>query len=130
PAMSDFPVAARLRAFEPALKFAFAGTVLTVIVLSLLPGRDLPQIGISDKLEHATAYAGMALTGSLAFPRRPALLWLLVLLPALGVGLEFGQMLVPGRSAEVGDAVANTIGVLLVILPALVLLRMWDRRAR
>jgi len=128
--MSDFPVAARLRAFEPALKLAFAGTVLTVIVLSLLPGRDLPQIGISDKLEHATAYAGMALTGSLAFPRRPALLWLLVLLPALGIALEFGQMLVPGRSAEVGDAVANTIGVLLVILPALVLLWIWDRRAR
>jgi len=127
--MSDFPAAARLRAFEPVLKLAFAVTVLTVIVLSLLPGRDLPQVGLSDKLEHVIAYAGMALAGSLAFPRLPAFLWLLVLLPALGVALEFCQMLVPGRSAEVADAVADTIGVLLVIVPALAL-RALSRRAR
>jgi VanZ family protein len=128
--MSDFPAAARLRALEPVLKLAFAATVATVIVLSLLTGRDLPQVGLPDKLEHVIAYAGMALAGSLAFPRLPAFLRLLVLLPALGIALEFCQMLVPGRSAEVGDAVADTIGVLLVIVPALVLQRMWGRHAR
>ena len=127
--MSDFPAAARLRPFEAVLKLAFAVTVLTVIVLSLLPGRDLPQVGLSDKLEHVIAYAGMALTGCLAFPRKSAFLWLLVLLPALGIALEFCQMLVPGRSAEVADAVADTIGVLLVIVPALAL-RALSRRGR
>jgi len=127
--MSDFPAAARLRPFEAVLKLAFAVTVLTVIVLSLLPGRDLPQVGLSDKLEHVIAYAGMALTGCLAFPRLPAFLRLLVLLPALGIALEFCQMLVPGRSAEVADAVADTIGVLLVIVPALAL-RALSRRGR
>jgi VanZ family protein len=29
----------------------------------------------------------------------------------LGVALEFAQRLVPGRSFEVGDMVANTLGV-------------------
>src|SRR5262249_40150788 len=112
------------------LRFAFVGTVLTVIVLSLLPGRDLPQVGLSDKLEHVIAYAGVALTGSLAFPRLSGFLWLLILLPALGIALEFCQLLVPGRSAEVADAVADIIGVLLVVLPALVLQRVLVRRTR
>jgi VanZ family protein len=128
--MSDLSVAARLRPLAPLLRFAFAGTVLTVIVLSLLPGRDLPQVGLSDKLEHVIAYAGMALTGCLAFPRLSGFLWLLVLLPALGIALEFCQMLVPGRSAEVADAVADAIGVLLVVLPALILQRLLVQRAR
>src|SRR5262249_21602968 len=101
--------------------------VFAVVFLSLLPGRDLPQVGISDKLEHVIAYAAMALSGSLAFPRLTAFLWLLVLLPVLGIAIEFCQLMVPGRSAEVADAVADIIGVLLVILPVLVLHRLVRR---
>src|SRR5262245_29602211 len=100
--MADFPVAARPLA--PLLRLAFAAVVFAVIFLSLLPGRDLPQVGLSDKLEHVIAYAAMALAGSLAFPRLSGFLLLLVLLPALGIALEFCQLLVPGRSAEVADA--------------------------
>jgi VanZ family protein len=126
--MADLPTAARLRPWAPLFRLAFAVTVLTVIGLSLLPGRDLPQVGLSDKLEHVIAYAGMALTGGLAFPRGSAVLRLAILLPLLGIALEFCQLLVPGRSAEVADAVADTIGVLLVVLPFLVLRRVLVRR--
>jgi VanZ family protein len=126
--MADLPTAARLRPWAALFRLAFVVTVLTVIGLSLLPGRDLPQVGLSDKLEHVIAYAGMALTGGLAFPRGSAVLRLAILLPLLGIALEFCQLLVPGRSAEVADAVADTIGVLLVVLPFLVLQRVLVRR--
>ena len=121
--MTDLPAASPLRALGRGLKLAFAVAVVTVLVLSLLPGRDLPSVGLSDKLEHIIAYAGLALSGSLAFSRPTAVLWLAVLLPALGIALEFCQMLVPGRSAEVADAVADTIGVAVVIVPLLILHR-------
>ena len=34
-------------------------------------------------------------------------------LVALGIGLEFGQAIIPGRHTSAFDALANTIGVIL-----------------
>ena len=128
--MTDFPAGPRFGALSPAFRLAFIAAVVAVVVLSLLPGRDLPQIGLSDKLEHVIAYAGLALAGGLAFPGRRAALLLAILLPGLGIVLEFCQLLVPGRSAEVADAVADTIGVAVAIAAFLVLRRVVARRGR
>ena len=96
-----------------------------VAVLSLLPGNDLPAVGISDKFEHIIAYAVLALLGGLAIPGATVLL--AVGLSALGVAMEICQMVVPGRSAEIGDAVADAIGVGLILVP-LAVLRLVRRR--
>ena len=131
--MTDLPAGPRFPSLSPLLRLAFIGSVATVIFLCLLPGRDLPDVGLSDKLEHVIAYVGMALLGGLAYPGRRPLLPLALGLPALGIAIEFCQLFVPGRSAEVADAVADTIGVaigLLLVPLARLVLDLIVRRAK
>jgi VanZ family protein len=101
------------------LKGIFAAGAVAVIVLSLLPGKELPSLGVSDKIEHAAAYALLGLAGGLAFPSRRATIALLLLLPLLGIALEIAQLVVPQRSSDVADALADWIGAVLTLLPIL-----------
>src|SRR5262249_14243542 len=101
-------------------KRAFLITALLVIGISLLPGNDLLDIEPWEKLEHIVAYGLLAFVGALAFPQMRATVLLAVLLPAVGLLVEFCQLVVPGRSADIDDAIANTIGVALVLVPLLI----------
>jgi VanZ family protein len=99
--------------------YVFAAGIVAVVILSLLPGKDIPPTGVSDKIEHVVAYALLGLAGGLAFPTRRSAIALLVLLPLLGIVLEFAQLLVPDRSAEAADALADLIGTALTLIPIL-----------
>jgi len=100
-------------------RILFQLAVATVTVLSLLPQRDLPKVGVSDKLEHAIAYFGLAILGSLACRTRGGLLSLFVLLCAMGGIIELLQAFSPGRTPEVADAAADAAGAAVGILIAL-----------
>lgn len=83
-------------------------TVLTIILLSVVPGNMRPHILGNDRFEHFLAYL---LTGSLCAigrPRRPLSSGALF---AIGAGsLEFVQLWIPGRTASAGDFVTSAIG--------------------
>jgi VanZ family protein len=82
-----------------------------VAVLSLTPVEELPKTGVSDKIEHFIAYAGLALLGAWAFPH--PLLRLAAGLVAFGVGVEILQATMGlGRQGDIVDALANTLGVM------------------
>ena len=100
-------------------KRAFMVTALLVIGISLLPGSDLLDIEPWETLEHVVAYAVLAFVGTLAFPRPRETALLAFFLPALGILIEVCQLIVPGRSADISDAIANTVGVGLVLVPLL-----------
>ncbi len=67
---------------------------------------------ISFKVLHFCAYTSLALTALISVRRRPAAVLAALAMILLGVALEFGQKLVPGRSFEVGDMFINGAGVL------------------
>jgi len=81
-----------------------------VTVLSLLPQRDLPKVGVSDKIEHVVSYFVLAILGSLAFRERRSLFALFVLLCAMGGVIELLQAFSPGRSPDIVDALADGAG--------------------
>ena len=89
---------------------AFVGAYIAVLVASLVPTTSLPQVTLSDKIEHFIAYALLAALGAKAFPGRP---WLLAIVLAVnGIGVEFLQQAMGvGRRGEVLDALANTLGI-------------------
>jgi VanZ family protein len=93
------------------LRVSWLASVLFVVVMSLLPRSEVPELNLSDKFEHFAAYTGVALLGGLCVRSR---LWKFALIPvaaiALGVVLEFLQLYVPGRSLEAADALANAAG--------------------
>jgi VanZ family protein len=91
--------------------------LLAVIAGSLLPSNSpaieaLDWIHIGDKAEHAAIYALLIFLPAL-HERRGVILasaWGGV---ALGVALEFAQLLVPGRNFEIGDMIADAAGICL-----------------
>jgi VanZ family protein len=101
-------------------RIARTGFIVGIVVLAvrlLTPGDYLPKVDLWDKLEHGLAFGVVAFTGAVAFPGRPSLLRLGCGLPCLGMLFEIMQILVPGREAAVGDALANTIGVAIGLAP-------------
>ncbi len=78
--------------------------------LSLAP-RIGAELGASDKAAHFTTYLVFALLAALTArsPRVQYQAWLAVI--AYGIALEFAQRLVPGRTFDPADMLANTLGV-------------------
>jgi VanZ family protein len=76
----------------------------------------------TDLVAHFLLFGAMAF-GAVGFSRRPGQLACLALATvALGVALEFAQKLVPYRTFDVIDAVANGVGALVGYAGALLVL--------
>ena len=101
--------------FRRIARFLFAVGVVLVIAVSLAPREALPPVGLWDKLQHFLAYGALTLLGGVAFPGRQRLLVLGGWLVLLGGALEFAQGQIPGRFGSLGDALANALGVALVL---------------
>ena len=89
--------------------------LILVTVGELLPGNAAPMktlsdIGLSDIAMHFGAYAVLAFVPTVGLPLKTIVRCLLVN-QLVGVALEFGQALVPGRSCDPYDAIANTVGL-------------------
>jgi VanZ family protein len=84
-----------------------------IAILSVLPGEDLPEVHLRDKVEHAIAYAALSACICFWLGRRRIVAGVLV---AVGFGalLEVAQALAgTGRTASFLDEGANLIGACL-----------------
>lgn len=100
----------------------FAFGIVSIVVFSLSPYPAVYlSFYLSDKIEHAVAYAIVALFGALGFARPRQQAAVVVILVGLGGVLELLQLLVPGRMCDPADALANAAGVLTGLLAARVL---------
>lgn len=101
---------------------------LYVLMQALSPHPRGPSLGW-DKANHAAAFAALAFSGLFAFraQARP-LFWVSFLLFALGLGIEIGQLYVPGRSADWADLLADAVGIALGLGIAAGLAQSLERR--
>jgi VanZ family protein len=100
------------------LRLVWGGCVLAVIIGSLLPGNSIPiqaleRLHINDKVQHALAYAVLALLPVLHEQRRNSVALLLLIAVAMGILLEFGQLYSPGRSFDTHDMLADVAGIII-----------------
>ena len=105
----------------------YFASILLVVVLSLIPPPHLDAPEGTDQALHFLAYAVVAGCGGLGFAswyRR-----ILAGLAAIGIGifLEVAQGAWAGRNASVADALSNIAGVILGLMAAYVILRIWER---
>ena len=97
---------------------AYAPALIWAVLLVLVGGRsNVPRVESPlplDKAAHFVMYGllgVMATMGWRAAGRLPRLLWVLVLASLVGVIDEIHQSTVPGRSPEVADWIADTLGI-------------------
>jgi VanZ family protein len=102
--------------------------IATVIaVVCLMPGSKLPDVDISDKVEHFAAFAMLAFWFGSILVRRD-LPWLALALVVFGGLIEVAQGVMHlGRTADVRDLVADAIGVATGLALALTPLGRWAR---
>ena len=85
--------------------------LLFVAIVSLIP---ISADGdVSDKLMHLLTYAVLSSWFSLIVGRANSLFRICIGLIAFGILIEFLQGMTSYRSAEVADAIANSLGVLI-----------------
>jgi VanZ family protein len=92
-------------------------SILLVVTGSLLPAsspvmRAIARLPVSTKVLHFCAYTWLAFLALLAIKRRSLAVSAALAMILMGVTLEFGQKLVPGREFEVRDMFINGAGVL------------------
>jgi VanZ family protein len=103
--------------YKAILRLLWLGAASLVTMLSLLPASSPPLRALkgNDKLEHIAAYAVLTFLPSLHETPR-TLVRVALGVVALGVGLEFGQLLSEGRQFDVEDMVADSYGALAGII--------------
>jgi VanZ family protein len=96
-----------------------------ITVMSLVPPRDVPNLGLSDKFEHSFAYFVLAFWLASVIVRRD-FFWLAVSLLAFGGGIEIAQGLMGlGRQADWFDLLADGVGIVVGVLFAMTPLGHW-----
>jgi VanZ family protein len=76
-----------------------------------------------DKMDHFTAYFGLAAMATMVVGLRPRLAWIIAGVILFGGALEILQGFV-GRDPELGDFIANSIGVFAGLAVAVLFLRL------
>ena len=101
---------------RPLAKVLFWATTLFVLVVALWPLPPAIAVGISDKIQHAAAFATLALLALWAFPRSsPA--WIIVGLSLFGAFIEVAQgTSLIHRDRDVFDWIADTVACAVVVL--------------
>lgn len=103
-----------LRRYAPYLAALWA---LTILVVSVIPGEDLPSLSIwePDKVMHAFVYGVLTALIFIARPQNGVFIKKLVFQAILlcilyGFFIELIQLVLPTRKFDILDALANTVG--------------------
>jgi VanZ family protein len=100
---------------------------LAIAIVCVVPSRSLPNVNLSDKLEHALAFLLLAFWFGSIIVRRD-FLWLAVALVAFGGLIEIVQGTTGlGRHADPRDLLADSLGAGLGLLLSLTPLGRWTR---
>ncbi len=110
---------------------------IILFVATSIPAQSVPSFGVGDKLNHFLAYLILALLLYLTlsfqdkskFAKCNAVLLTISIILLYGVIDELHQMLIPGRSAEFLDWVADAVGAVCGVLIISSLLKKFKKEA-
>ena len=94
---------------------------IILFTATTLPGNQLPDLHLSDKIEHFSAFfiLSVLLNLALIFQRKSFVLFKYAALVTIVITLSYGaidelhQIFIPGRSADIRDWLADSTGVIL-----------------
>jgi hypothetical protein len=103
------------------------GIAAVIATLSLMPSSELPDVKLSDKIEHAMAFLVLAFWFGSVVVRRNYL-WLALALLAFGGMIELAQgWMTLGRQSDPLDLRADGVGIMLGLVLAVTPAGRWAR---
>ncbi len=91
------------------MKYLFWGSLIMLLGLAYTPANYALETGLSDKINHAAAFAVLSTIACRAYGRK--IISITAGLMLYGVIIEIGQLLVPGRSCSMLDLMADLSGI-------------------
>lgn len=101
---------------------------LLLVILSLVPGSERPHTGVSGNIEHLAAYSGTAWLLLLGFGQRFRFVIISALVFASAV-FEIIQNWLPGRGPGIDNWAFSSLGAVLGVLIAIVMLKAVKKRS-
>ena len=109
---------------------------LLILTLTSLPGADMPDIKINDKIEHFLAFGGLGFLLHLSlriqdkFYIIKKLPWLfaIIFVAFYAAFDELHQLFIPGRSCDIKDWIADMIGVTIGVVVMAFLIFIFDKK--
>lgn len=106
---------------------------ILLFTLTSLPSQSVPSVGVNDKVEHLLAYFGLSFLMylTLLFQKKSitlkknALLFTLLFVLGYGILDEVHQLLIPGRSCELLDFMADMLGGIIGIIIVKILIHLY-----
>jgi len=106
---------------------------IILFTLTTLPTHSVPSVGVNDKVEHLLAYFGLSflLYLTLLFQKKSiilknyAVLFTFLAVFVYGIMDEVHQLLIPGRSCELLDFLADMFGGVVGIVVLKILIRFY-----
>jgi len=97
---------------------------IVLFTATTLPGKDLPDLGFSDKIQHFSAFFVLAVLLNLAliYQRKSYFLFKNASIATIIITLSYGafdeihQLFISGRYADIRDWLADSAGVIIGIL--------------
>ena len=95
-----------------------------LLFFTSLPGTDLPDLSVSDKIEHILAFWGLAILLKFALIiqnkysnlKKHSSLYTLLIIGTYAALDELHQLYIPGRSCDILDWTADISGAILAVL--------------
>lgn len=97
--------------------------IVTIVILSLVPGDLRPHTGEPKQLEHFAAYALVAAVLCIGFSKARQPVAIVIILAVLSAVLEFCQNFIPGCDGNVIDFLASSFGACVGVGLAWILVR-------
>jgi VanZ family protein len=109
---------------------------LLVLTLTSLPGADLPDVPISDKIEHLLAFGGLGflLNLSLRIQNKFTLIkkypaWSTIIIVSIYSAFdELHQIFIPGRTCDIKDWAADTLGVTIGVIIMSIIIYAFEKK--
>lgn len=106
---------------------------ILLFTLTSLPSQSVPSVGVNDKLEHSLAYFGLSFLLYLTllfqkksdFLKKYAAIFTILIIVIYAVLDEVHQLLIPGRSCEMLDFLADMLGGIVGIIILKILIRVY-----
>jgi VanZ family protein len=109
---------------------------LLILILTSLPGADLPDVKIDDKIEHMLAFGGLGFLLNLSLriqnkfrrvKKYPG--WSTVIIVSAYAALdELHQIFIPGRACDILDWSADAAGVLAGVILMTLLIFTFEKK--